>query len=91
MNIDLIVGLILILVVISLAAWRFSLAKQEDDSVHLVHGTGNVSRQAAVVRRLEVIDKWGKLITVVTVVYLIIIGAIYLYRYWVSTSAAIIR
>jgi hypothetical protein len=91
MNIDLIVGMILTLVVISLLVWRFSLAKQEDDSVHLVHGTSAIPRQATIAHRLEAIDKWGKLITVVTVVYLIIIGSIYLYRYWVYTSTTLTR
>ena len=86
MNIDLIVGMILILVVISLALWRLAVAKQEDDSVHLVHGVSAIPRQATIVHRLEVIDKWGKLLTVITVAYVIIVGAIYTYRYWVHAS-----
>jgi hypothetical protein len=91
MNIDLIVGMILTLVVMSLLAWRFMLSKQEDDSVRLVHGTSNMSRQAMVAHRVEAVDKWGRLLTIVTVVYLIIIGSIYLYRYWIYTSTTITR
>jgi hypothetical protein len=91
MNIDLMVGMFLILAVISLAVWRMALSKQEDDSVHLVHGMSAVPRQATVVHRLKVIEKWGKLLTVVTVIYVIIIGSMYLYRYWVHASSAYIR
>lgn len=88
MNIELIVGMILILMVISLAVWHFLLSKQEDDSMHLVHGASAIPQQATLVHREEVIGKWGKILTIIMVAYWIIVGAIYLYRYWIHASGS---
>ena len=66
-------------------AWRKVVSRQEDDSLHVLDG-GAVTHQVDVTHKLDVIDKWGKILTVVTVVYGLILGALYLYQSWIEMS-----
>ena len=59
---------VLAVAVLVLLALRKSVAKNEDDSLHL--SVGNVSQQqTAIAQKLDMIDKWGKILTVITVMY----------------------
>ncbi len=51
---------VLVLVVIGLAVMRKSVAKKEDDFVHLSGDMSVVANQTEVASKLEAIDKWGK-------------------------------
>ncbi len=82
-----ILGSLLVLAVIALAAYRKILAMHEDDALHVVEGPAAVSRQAALAHKLQVIDRWLQVTTVVTVICLIIITAIYFYQQWARHSA----
>ena len=69
-----IVWILLALAVLALFLWRQSVARNEDDSLHVMHGT--ITSQTSLSQKLDVIDKWGKILTVVTVVVgLLIAGA----------------
>ena len=74
--------------VLVLIVWRKSVASQEDDQVHLLN-TAGVPHQVEVAHKLEVIDKWGKIVTAVTVAYGVVLAALYLYQTWVQTSTTI--
>jgi hypothetical protein len=39
-----------------------------------------------VAHKLEVIDKWGKILTAITVIFGLVLGALYLYQSWVAMS-----
>jgi len=65
------------LAVLVLLAMRRLVASKEDDSLHVMHGT--VADQATVAKKLDVIDKWGKILTVVAVVLGLAIAAAYVY------------
>jgi hypothetical protein len=39
-----------------------------------------------VAHRLDQIDKWGKILTTLVVIYGVILGAVYVYRGWVSAG-----
>jgi hypothetical protein len=82
-----ILGLLLVLAVIALAAYRKILAMHEDDALHVVEGSAAVSRQVTLAHKLRVIDRWLQVTTVVMVVCLIIIGVIYFYQQWMRISA----
>jgi hypothetical protein len=58
------------------------------DSIHVLADEVMIPRQVAMAHKLEVIDKWGKLLTAVTVAYLIALAAIYLYQTWIARSTA---
>ena len=81
-----ILGIFLLLAVLTLAVWRRVVASHEDDTLHVLHSSA-VPHQVAVSHRLDVIDKWGQLMTVVAAVYILILLAVYMYRYWVSSGS----
>jgi hypothetical protein len=92
MNIDLIpyfiLGIVLVLAVIALAVWRKVVAGQEDDTLHVLAEPSVITHQVSVAHKLEVIDKWGKLLTIVTTLYLIAVVVFYAYQHWVKTSTS---
>ena len=74
---------ILAVVVIVLIAWRKAVSVHEDDSLH-VSQAGASQQQVGLAAKLDQIDKWGKMLTVVTVAYGVALAAIYVYQSWVS-------
>jgi hypothetical protein len=79
------VWIVLALVVLALFVWRQSIARNEDDSLHVMHGA--LAPQTAVAQKLDVIDKWGKILTVITVISGLLIAAAYVYGQFVGRSA----
>jgi hypothetical protein len=75
--------------VLALVIWRRQVAQGEDDSLHVLNAETAVPRQVAVAHKLETIDKWGKTLTILTVVAGIMIAGVYFYQMWVSTSTTI--
>jgi hypothetical protein len=74
--------------VLVLIIWRRQVAQHEDDSLHVLHAEA-APQQIAVAQKLETIDKWGKTLTILTVVAGFAIAAVYFYQLWVSTSTTI--
>jgi len=68
--------------VIFLILYRRQVTSREDDSIHL-EGTITTD-QMTLAHKLAVIDKWGKTLTIVAVVYGLTLAAIYLYQIWNS-------
>ena len=64
---------------------RKSVASNEDDSLHMMQGAA-VAKQVSIAHKLEVIDKWGKILTAVTVGFGLVLGAAYTYQNWVTAS-----
>jgi len=60
-------------------------ASHEDDTLHVLQG-GPIGEQVAVANKLEQIDKWGKILTVIAVVFGLLVGAAYVYQVWVQSS-----
>ena len=80
---------VLVLAVVVLAVYRSRLAGHIDELVHLEDtATGIVSDQAQTAQRLNVIDRWGKGLTVVAVVTGLALGAVFMYQIWQQTSAS---
>jgi len=75
---------LLALSVAVLVVWRKMIASQEDDTIHVLQGS--VAQQVTVAHKLEVIDKWGKIMTVITVAFGVILGAAYVYLNFVAMS-----
>jgi len=71
---------VLALVVVFLIIYRKAVTSREDDSIHL---EGSIpSEQVALGHRVAIIDRWGKTLTVIVVVYGIALAAIYMYQIW---------
>ena len=81
----LVVWVVLALSVLALFVWRQAVARGEDDSLHVMHGA--LTQQTSMAQKLDVIDKWGKIMTVITVVLGLLIAAIYIYGQFVGRSS----
>ena len=77
---------VMVLAVVVLIVWRQAIARREDDTLHVLHGATAVPEQVSVAHKLDAIDKWGKMLTVVTVVYCAIIGALVMYQQWIRAT-----
>ena len=81
--------LILGIVTASLALYRKFVSLKEDDYLHLSPGGEPlVDKQAALAHKMDVIDKWGETLTVITVVFGIVLAGIYLYQAWLASAPA---
>lgn len=79
---------LLLLTVLALFIWRKRVSRQEDDTLH-VSEAGSFAKsaeQAAVAQKLELIDKWGKIVTAVVVLYGVILGGLYVWQSWVQNT-----
>lgn len=81
-----IVLVVLAVVVGGLAIYRRGVAEKEDDTVHLTGSGEEIQKQMAIAAQLSKIDKWGKLLTVILVVYGLVIAGLYIMRLWEESS-----
>ena len=88
MNFFLAIWVALALVVLGLIAYRRVIAAKEDDTLHLGASSGAVAQQSTVAEKLDQVDKWGKLLTIIAVVYGLVLVGVYFYQFWVSSSTA---
>jgi ABC-type nitrate/sulfonate/bicarbonate transport system permease component len=79
---------LLAIVVIILAFWRRHVAAQEDDTLHVTGPDNVLAQQMTVARKLELIDRWGKTLTVILAITGLILGVLYAMYLWEATSRA---
>jgi hypothetical protein len=89
MNINLfpfaILWMLLAVVVVALIVYRKWISKDEEDSIHVMDGeAGRLMQQTVMAEKLNVIDKWGKTLTVVVLVYGLAMASIFLYKAWLA-------
>ncbi|MFN7992911.1 MAG: hypothetical protein U0Q18_04895 [Bryobacteraceae bacterium] len=73
---------VLAIAVVVLIIYRKSVSSQEDDSLHL---EGNApTEQVALAHRLAMIDRWGKAITALAILYGLALAALYVYQIWTT-------
>jgi hypothetical protein len=79
---------LLALTVIGLALYRkVAVAPCEDDLIHVGSGEEKlIPQQIAVAAKLDVIDKWGKILTAVVLVAGLLIASAYLYQAWLASQ-----
>lgn len=79
---------LLAIVVIFLAFWRRHVAAQEDDTLHVTGPDNVVVQQMTVARKLELIDRWGKILTVILAITGLILAVLYGMYLWEASSRA---
>jgi hypothetical protein len=85
----LVLWLIEIAALIVVSFWRRSVAVQEDPALHLgMAHASTAAEQLALAKKLEQIDKWMKILTVIAVVFGLLLGAAALYKAWVLGPGA---
>ena len=91
MNINLfpfsVLWMFLAIVVVGLIFYRMWLAKDEDDTLHVMDSeAGLVAQQAVMAQKLEIIDHWGQTLTVIALVSGLAMGSVYLYQVWFASE-----
>lgn len=83
---------VLAVVVLVLAIARMFVAGKEDDALHVSDAnTVAVMEQKATFEKLNAIEKWGKLLTILMAVTgLVLLGA-YIYVLWMEGSGYVVR
>ena len=76
----------LALAVLALAAYRKLISTKEDENLHLADGPSASVQQEVVAHKLDAIDKWGKLLTVIAVAFGLLLMSIYTYQTWLSSG-----
>jgi hypothetical protein len=71
---------------LALGIYRIVLAAHEDNYVHLVPGEqGMIAPQTLAVHRINLLDRWGIALTILTGVLALCLAAAYLYQGWLSS------
>lgn len=73
------------LAVLVMAGYRKIASVREDETLHLVNPSES-ARQLAIFHKLERIDKWGRLLTVVAAIYGLLLVMGYTYQTWVQAT-----
>jgi hypothetical protein len=70
-------------VTLSLALYRHLVTMREENYVHLAAGEErHIPEQVAMAHKMEVIDHWGKSLTIVTIIVGLALAIVYLYQQW---------
>lgn len=77
---------ILATAVLALALYRRAISVKEDDNVHVSVDVS--AQQVAIAKRLDAIDKWGKILTIAAGVFGLILLALFLYNGWMNPPKA---
>jgi len=79
---------VLAVIVLSLALMRRNISSHEDDTIHLSASGAAIDQQVSMAKKLESIDRWGKILTVVLAVSGIALAILYGMQLWDATSRA---
>ena len=82
-----VVWALLAIVVLGLIVYRKLVSSKEEETLHL-GDAAEASHQAVIARKLDWIDKWGKLLTVVALVYGLLLASAYTYHVWLTMSSS---
>jgi len=91
MVIELTILAALIAVVIALALYRYFIGKEQDFHIHVNAGEAQeVGKQSTLASRLSWVDKWGKSLTVATLIYFLALLVLILYKSWQQSQNVIL-
>jgi hypothetical protein len=75
----------LALVVVAMALYRRSISVKDEETLHLSDPSES-AHQVVIAHKLEHVDKWGKVLTIVAVVYGVLLAVAYTYQTWVQAT-----
>jgi hypothetical protein len=73
--------------IVAMALYRKHVSRNEDDMLHLSPGTEHmVQQQASMASQLSWIDRWGKTLTGIEVLFGLLLAGVWLYQSWVDAT-----
>ncbi len=86
------IAAVLAVAVIVLFVRRRQIAGAEDDVIHVQEAeAGMINQQQAIARKLEAVDRWGKVFTLLLVLYGLFLAGLYVYNQWMLTSTTVAK
>ena len=83
LTIPVVIWAVLAIATLGLALYRKVVSAREEDLVHLGPGEERqIPEQVALATKLNGIDRWGKILTVITIAIGLAMAALYLYQAW---------
>lgn len=81
------IWVVMALILVALALYRKLVSRRGDDILHVRDSEMPlISDQVVIGKRLDWIDRWGKVATMVLIVYGLAIAAAYLYTGWQASA-----
>jgi len=82
------IGWLVVLVVFLVVwVWRRGVGRQEDESIHVLDSeVGQVAQQVQVGKKLDKLDRWVKIVSIVLAVYSVVLAGLYVYAAWDASS-----
>jgi hypothetical protein len=77
-------GLLLATVAVSVLRWNAG--QKEDDHLHMLDDAKLISAQIATAHRLDVLDRWMRVLLVLTLLLGLAVGALHLYNVWLQAT-----
>jgi hypothetical protein len=78
---------VLAAVIVILLIYRSRLARQEEEGLHVLEGDiSKVSQQMTVAQKLDAVDRWGKILTVLALLYGLALLGLFLWDAWERSS-----
>jgi len=72
------------------ALMRWNLSRREDDHLHFSDAEQQlVVTQTTIAHKLDVLDQWSKTLLTLVIVSAVVIGGLYLYLEWQSSSTTV--
>jgi hypothetical protein len=76
------------LIVVVLVIYRYSVARKDDGVIHVAASEAQISsEQVVIAKRLEIIDRWGKILTVLVILSGLALAGAYAYQVWVDMAS----
>ncbi len=76
--------LVLVIAYVVLAIYRKQVEKEEFDNLHVMADANLISKEESMAHRMDVLDRWAKVLVSVIIVYGLIIAGAYMYQAWNS-------
>ena len=77
---------VLAVAVLAMAAYRYRLVRHEDATLDVLESASLASEQARVFRKADTIERWGKVLTLIVIVYGLGLAGAYVYQAWQASG-----
>jgi hypothetical protein len=79
--------IVLLVAVVVLYVCRKRVAREDDETLHVLDSdAGKVPQQAVVAKKLDALDRWVKILTILLVVYGLALAGLCVYASWEASS-----
>jgi hypothetical protein len=72
--------------VLGMAAYRYMLVHHEDATLDVLESASLASEQARVFKKADAIERWGKVLTLIVIVYGLALAGAYAYQLWQASN-----